>query len=117
MCISVLSLPRILFLIFKAHIPGSCTMAGRCGNLLRDFFLRQVTKFNLPKTMMVTFYMAIMESILCSSITVCIEIRCQGEGHRGGPWPPNHPNVLQRMELTFDADNSHDSSSRMASSG
>ncbi|KAL6098173.1 uncharacterized protein ACO6RY_13525 [Pungitius sinensis] len=34
------------------------------------FFLRQLKKFNLPKTMMVHFYTAIMESILCSSITV-----------------------------------------------
>ncbi|XP_077947179.1 uncharacterized protein LOC144388805 [Gasterosteus aculeatus] len=36
----------------------------------RLFFLRQLKKFNLPKTMMVHFYTAIMESILCSSITV-----------------------------------------------
>ncbi|KAL6101541.1 uncharacterized protein ACO6RY_16768 [Pungitius sinensis] len=32
--------------------------------------MRQLKKFNLPKTMMVHFYTAIMESILCSSITV-----------------------------------------------
>uniref|UniRef100_A0AAQ4S2X5 Alkylated DNA repair protein AlkB homologue 8 N-terminal domain-containing protein n=2 Tax=Gasterosteus aculeatus aculeatus TaxID=481459 RepID=A0AAQ4S2X5_GASAC len=36
----------------------------------RLFFLRQLKKLNLPKTMMVHFYTAIMESILCSSITV-----------------------------------------------
>ncbi|KAL6108477.1 uncharacterized protein ACO6RY_18992 [Pungitius sinensis] len=36
----------------------------------RMFFLRQLKKFNLPQTMMVHFYTAIMESILCSSITV-----------------------------------------------
>ncbi|KAL6108738.1 uncharacterized protein ACO6RY_12019 [Pungitius sinensis] len=36
----------------------------------RLFFLRQLKKFNLPKTMMVHFYTAIMESILCCSITV-----------------------------------------------
>uniref|UniRef100_A0AAQ4R0X2 Reverse transcriptase domain-containing protein n=1 Tax=Gasterosteus aculeatus aculeatus TaxID=481459 RepID=A0AAQ4R0X2_GASAC len=36
----------------------------------RLFFLRQLKKFNLPKTMMVHFYTAIIESILCSSITV-----------------------------------------------
>uniref|UniRef100_A0AAQ4RSH4 Alkylated DNA repair protein AlkB homologue 8 N-terminal domain-containing protein n=1 Tax=Gasterosteus aculeatus aculeatus TaxID=481459 RepID=A0AAQ4RSH4_GASAC len=36
----------------------------------RLFFLRQLEKFNLPKTMMVHFYTAIIESILCSSITV-----------------------------------------------
>ena len=36
----------------------------------RIFFLRQLKKFNLPKTMMVHFYTAIIESILTSSITV-----------------------------------------------
>ncbi|KAL6109964.1 uncharacterized protein ACO6RY_19143 [Pungitius sinensis] len=36
----------------------------------RFFFLRQLKKMNLPKMMMVHFYTAIMESILCSSITV-----------------------------------------------
>ncbi|KAK9535585.1 hypothetical protein VZT92_007958 [Zoarces viviparus] len=36
----------------------------------RMYFLRQLKKFNLPKTMMVHFYTAIIESILCSSITV-----------------------------------------------
>ncbi|KAL3058223.1 hypothetical protein OYC64_010406 [Pagothenia borchgrevinki] len=34
------------------------------------FFLRQLKKFNLPKTMMVNFYTSIMESILTSSITI-----------------------------------------------
>ncbi|KAK9526064.1 hypothetical protein VZT92_016718 [Zoarces viviparus] len=34
------------------------------------YFLRQLKKFNLPKTMLVQFYRAIIESILCSSITV-----------------------------------------------
>ncbi|XP_077939341.1 uncharacterized protein LOC144383785 [Gasterosteus aculeatus] len=36
----------------------------------RLFFRRQLKKFNLPKTMMIHFYTAVMESILCSSITV-----------------------------------------------
>ena len=36
----------------------------------RMYFLRQLKKFNLPKTMMVHFYTAIIESILTSSITV-----------------------------------------------
>ncbi|KAK9524366.1 hypothetical protein VZT92_016764 [Zoarces viviparus] len=35
----------------------------------RMYFLRQLKKFNLPKTMLVHFYRAIIESILCSSIT------------------------------------------------
>ena len=34
------------------------------------YFLRQLKKFNLPKTMMVHFYTAIIESILTSAITV-----------------------------------------------
>lgn len=34
------------------------------------YFLRQVKKFNLPKTMMVHFYSSIIESILTSSITI-----------------------------------------------
>ena len=37
---------------------------------VRMFFLRQLKKFDLPKTMMVHFYTAIIESILTSSITV-----------------------------------------------
>ena len=36
----------------------------------RMYFLRQLKKFNLPQTMMVHFYSAIIESILTSSITV-----------------------------------------------
>ncbi|KAK9513181.1 hypothetical protein VZT92_026739 [Zoarces viviparus] len=36
----------------------------------RMYFLRQLNKFNLPKTMLVHFYRAIIESILCTSITV-----------------------------------------------
>ena len=36
----------------------------------RMFLLQQLKKFNQPKTMMVHFYAAIMESILTSSITV-----------------------------------------------
>ena len=34
------------------------------------FFLRQLKKFNLPKSMMVHFYTCIIESILTSSITI-----------------------------------------------
>lgn len=36
----------------------------------RMYLLRQLRKFNLPKSMMVHFYTAIIESILCSSITI-----------------------------------------------
>ena len=34
------------------------------------YFLRQLKKFNLPKTMMVHFYTCIIESILTSCITI-----------------------------------------------
>ena len=34
------------------------------------YFLCQLKKFNLPKTMMVHFYIAIVESILTTSITI-----------------------------------------------
>src|SRR4029434_6369446 len=36
----------------------------------RMYFLRQLKKFNLPKTMMVHFYTCIIESILTSSIII-----------------------------------------------
>ncbi|XP_078134289.1 uncharacterized protein LOC144535627 [Sander vitreus] len=36
----------------------------------RMYFLRQLKKFKLPKTMMVHFYTAIIKSILTSSITI-----------------------------------------------
>ncbi|KAL3065990.1 hypothetical protein OYC64_016014 [Pagothenia borchgrevinki] len=38
----------------------------------RMFFLRQLKKFNLPKTMIVNFYTSIIKSILTSSITITI---------------------------------------------
>ncbi len=36
----------------------------------RLYFLRQLRKFNLPQELLKQFYSAIMESVLCSSITV-----------------------------------------------
>ncbi|KAK0142983.1 Multiple C2 and transmembrane domain-containing protein 1 [Merluccius polli] len=36
----------------------------------RMYFLRQLKKFNLPRTMMIHFYSSIIESILTSSITI-----------------------------------------------
>ena len=38
--------------------------------LRRLYFLRQLRKFGLPRDLMVTFYTAIIQSVLCSSITV-----------------------------------------------
>ncbi len=34
------------------------------------FFLRQLRKFNLPQELLIQFYSAIIESVLCTSITV-----------------------------------------------
>ncbi len=34
------------------------------------YFLRQLRKFNLPQELLIQFYSAIIESVLCSSITV-----------------------------------------------
>ncbi|XP_072564408.1 integral membrane protein GPR180-like [Paramormyrops kingsleyae] len=36
----------------------------------RLYFLRQMRKFNLPQELLIRFYTAIIESVLCSSITV-----------------------------------------------
>ncbi len=36
----------------------------------RLYFLRQLRKFNLPQELLIQFYSAIIESVLCSSITV-----------------------------------------------
>ncbi len=36
----------------------------------RMYFLRQLKKFNLPQVHMTQFYSAVIESVLCSSITV-----------------------------------------------
>ncbi len=37
----------------------------------RFYFLRQLRKFNLPQELLKQFYSAIIESVLCTSITVC----------------------------------------------
>ncbi len=36
----------------------------------RLYFLRQLRKFDLPQELLIQFYSAIIESVLCSSITV-----------------------------------------------
>ncbi|KAK9513182.1 hypothetical protein VZT92_026739 [Zoarces viviparus] len=55
----------------------------------RMYFLRQLNKFNLPKTMLVHFYRAIIESILCTSITVwrLRSIRTKTSRHRNSFFP------------------------------
>jgi len=36
----------------------------------RLYFLRQLRKFNLSKELLITFYLAIVQSVICTSITV-----------------------------------------------
>ncbi|TWW55936.1 hypothetical protein D4764_09G0009860 [Takifugu flavidus] len=64
----------------------------------RMYFLWQLKKFNLPKTMMVHFYTAIIESILTSPISYCQGQRQTAACHlicREGDWmlpaPPSGP--------------------------
>lgn len=37
----------------------------------RLYFLRQLRKFNLPQELLIIFYTAIIQSVLCTAITVC----------------------------------------------
>ncbi|KAI3352766.1 hypothetical protein L3Q82_019346, partial [Scortum barcoo] len=46
----------------------------------RIFFLCQLRKFNLPQELLILFYTAIIQSVLCTSITVWIGII----GHQTG---------------------------------
>jgi len=64
----------------SCHFLGSTTTHDHKGELnistitkkaqQRMYFLRRLKRFNLPKTMMVHFYTAVIESILTSSITI-----------------------------------------------
>ncbi|KAL2084975.1 hypothetical protein ACEWY4_020493 [Coilia grayii] len=48
----------------------------------RMYFLRQLRKHGLPQELLVTFYTAVVESILCSSITVWFGAATQQDKHR-----------------------------------
>ena len=48
----------------------------------RMYFLRQLKKFNLPRTMMVNFYTSIIESILTSSITIWYAAATERDNNR-----------------------------------
>ena len=48
----------------------------------RMYFLRQLRKHGLPQELLVTFYTAVVESILCSSITVWFGAATQHDKHR-----------------------------------
>ncbi|KAM9771220.1 uncharacterized protein ACBT44_004521 isoform 1-T3 [Syngnathus typhle] len=50
----------------------------------RLYFLRQLKKFNLPQELLKTFYTAIIQSVLCTSITV--ELDCPYTC-LSTPWP------------------------------
>ncbi len=49
----------------------------------RLYFLRQLRKFNLPQDLLKQFYSAIIESILCTSITVWFSSNLTSEDYRG----------------------------------
>ncbi|KAM9781214.1 uncharacterized protein ACBT44_022511 [Syngnathus typhle] len=48
----------------------------------RLYFLRQLRKFNLPQELLKTFYTAIIQSILCTSITVWFGSATKQDMHR-----------------------------------
>ncbi|KAM9821542.1 uncharacterized protein ACBT44_007087 isoform 1-T1 [Syngnathus typhle] len=48
----------------------------------RLYFLRQLKKFNLPRELLKTFYTAIMQSVLCTSITVWFGSDSKQDKHR-----------------------------------
>ena len=48
----------------------------------RLYFLRQLRKFNLPQELLVTFYTAIIQSVLCTSITVWFGSATRQDRHR-----------------------------------
>ncbi len=48
----------------------------------RLYFLRQLRKFNLPQELLKTFYSAIIESVLCTSITVWFSSATKSELRR-----------------------------------
>ncbi len=48
----------------------------------RMYFLRQLKKFNLPQVHMTQFYSAVIESVLCSSITLWFGSACKSDIRR-----------------------------------
>ncbi len=48
----------------------------------RLYFLRQLRKFNLPQELLKQFYSAIIESVLCTSITVCFSSATKSDPRR-----------------------------------
>ncbi|KAM9790398.1 uncharacterized protein ACBT44_018978 isoform 1-T1 [Syngnathus typhle] len=48
----------------------------------RLYFLRQLKKFNLPRELLKTFYTAIIQSVLCTSITVWFGSASKQDKHR-----------------------------------
>ncbi|XP_051580992.1 uncharacterized protein LOC127456506 isoform X1 [Myxocyprinus asiaticus] len=50
---------------WETHIDSTAKKAQQ-----RLYFLRQLRKFNLPQALLIQFYSAVIESVLCTSITV-----------------------------------------------
>ncbi len=59
-------------LIIILYILRGFNFTPLCGNKAQQrlHFLRQLRKFNLPQELLIQFYSAIIESVLCTSITV-----------------------------------------------
>ncbi|KAK3566300.1 hypothetical protein QTP86_032231 [Hemibagrus guttatus] len=62
----------------------------------RLYFLRQLRKFNLPQELLIHFYSAVIESVLCTSITVWFGSATKSDIRR-----------LQRTALKISLDPSH----------
>ncbi len=57
----------------------------------RLYFLRQLRKFNLPMELLKQFYSAIIESVLCTSITVWFSSATKSDLRRLRRVVPSHP--------------------------
>ncbi|XP_056095291.1 uncharacterized protein LOC130073741 [Rhinichthys klamathensis goyatoka] len=60
----------VLKVMFGAPVVSSVVCSIVKKPQQRLFFLRQLRKFNLPQELLIQFYSAIIESVLCTSITV-----------------------------------------------
>ncbi len=61
-----------MVLIIILYILRGFNFIPLCGKKAQQrlYFLRQLRKFNLPQELLIQFYSAIIESVLCASITV-----------------------------------------------
>ncbi len=72
----------------------------------RLYFLRQLRKFNLPQELLIQFFSAIIESVLCTSITVWFSSATKSDLRRlrmGSPdcWPNHWYNPPHSKNCTY----------------